>query len=258
MSAALLLTMALSTGQFNGGYYYSNGDYWSQPYYSGYNSGWYPGYSGWSPWSSGRYYTNYSYPAYSYPSYSYPSYGYSAYSSPTYGYSSYSNPTYSYPTATYGTASSACDVSTAQSSSGTYEERTAARPDLGAQHLVRMTDKGAFEPAQIKIQVGETVMWRNDSGKTHSVTADPAKAADPAHVSLPSGAEKFDSGDLAPGQTFSQSFSKAGIYHYICRPHEHKGMVGTIVVTDSSGQAIGHSADEAPAPAPANSGSRRY
>ena len=51
---------------------------------------------------------------------------------------------------------------------------------FGAEHLVRMTDRGAFEPAQIKINVGDTVLWRNDSGKTHSVTADPEKAADRA------------------------------------------------------------------------------
>jgi plastocyanin len=140
-------------------------------------------------------------------------------------------------------------------SSGTYGERSAARPDLGAEHFVRMTDRGGFEPAQIKINMGDTVTWRNESGKTHSVTADADKAADPAHVVLPKDAEKFDSGDIAPSQTFSQSFSTPGIYHYICRPHEHKGMVGTVIVMDPNAaeDSHEHSGSEAPPPAPEGS-----
>jgi plastocyanin len=236
MSTTLLLTMVLSAGQVDGGYYVSSGTYWSPAYDAGFDPYWSS-----TPFPR-AYYTGYRYRTYSYPVYSYPSYG----------YSSYSYPTFSSGTQTYVGTSGPCDVPVVSGSSGDYEEHSAARPDLGADHIVRMTDRGKFEPAQLKINVGDTVMWRNESGKTHSVTADPDKAANPAHVVLPEGAEKFDSGEIAPDQEFSQTFSKPGIYHYICGPHEHMGMVGTIIVMDPNAEESSsheHSTSEPPAPA---------
>jgi plastocyanin len=43
---------------------------------------------------------------------------------------------------------------------------------------------------------------------------------------------RWDSGDLAPGATYSVTFQPPGIYYYFCR--HHKGMQGTIVVGGSS------------------------
>jgi plastocyanin len=146
-----------------------------------------------------------------------------------------------------------------ESTSGGHEEHSAARPDFGADHMVRMVEKGGFEPAQIKIAVGDTITWRNDSGMTHSVTADPDKAANRAHVVLPEGAEKFDSGEIAPGQSFSQSFTTPGIYQYICQPHEHKGMVGTVIVMDPNAEeSTSHEQPAGEPPAPLPEGSSNY
>ena len=39
---------------------------------------------------------------------------------------------------------------------------------------------------------------------------------------------KFDSGDIAPGGTYSVTFQTPGTYRYYCK--HHQGMEGTIVV----------------------------
>jgi plastocyanin len=95
--------------------------------------------------------------------------------------------------------------------------------------VVEMGDV-AFMPDQVTVSVGDTVEWRNESGVTHTVTADPDLAADPANVELPEGAEAFDSGEVASGESFSYTFEQAGTYRYVCLPHERQGMLGTVVV----------------------------
>lgn len=87
-----------------------------------------------------------------------------------------------------------------------------------------------FLPETVTIRAGETIEWRNGSKLGHTVTADPEKAANPDHVQLPEGAATFDSGDLAPGETYRRTFDVPGTYQYFCIPHEAAGMVGTIVV----------------------------
>lgn len=95
---------------------------------------------------------------------------------------------------------------------------------------VNMGSQLTFEPASITIKAGETVDFVNGSPLIHTVTADPAKAREADNVSLPEGAETFDSGNLAPGESFSHTFTEPGTYQYFCIPHEAAGMTGTIVV----------------------------
>jgi len=76
----------------------------------------------------------------------------------------------------------------------------------------------AFQPASVEVQAGTTVTWTNSGAATHTVTAD-------------NGA--FDSGQLASGATFSQTFDTAGTFTYHCEIHPQ--MTGTIVVTEASG-----------------------
>ncbi|MBW3660824.1 MAG: hypothetical protein KY397_04235 [Gemmatimonadetes bacterium] len=87
-----------------------------------------------------------------------------------------------------------------------------------------------FQPDSVVIHAGETLEWRNDSKLTHTVTADPEKAAVSEHVRLPEGAETFDSGNLAPDESYRREFAVPGVYEYFCIPHEAAGMVGKIVV----------------------------
>jgi plastocyanin len=76
-----------------------------------------------------------------------------------------------------------------------------------------------FQPGTVNVQPGTTVKWVNKGRHKHTVTSDTGV---------------WDSGDLAPGATYSVTFSKPGTYYYHCR--HHKGMKGTIVV-DSGGSS---------------------
>jgi plastocyanin len=96
---------------------------------------------------------------------------------------------------------------------------------------VQLIDTLRFEPASLTVTRGTTVTWRNTGQVVHTVTDDPAKAANPVDAQLPSGAQPWDSGNLNPGQTFSHTFDVPGTYKYFCQPHEAAGMLGTINVT---------------------------
>jgi plastocyanin len=189
-------------------------------------------------------------------------YGY-AYSAP-YGYRSYyGSPSYSstYRSSNGGYARSSSGY--AQSSGGGYarssghQEHTAGyAPEAASQSkLVQMTDRG-FEPALIKVKVGDAVEWRNASSKIHTVTANPELVKNPAHVVLPDGAEPFHSEDVAPGGRFSHAFTVPGTYYYVCQPHEDMGMVGVVVVTDPA--KAQPPMPNAPTPARSQNGGRTY
>lgn len=108
----------------------------------------------------------------------------------------------------------------------------AAEADTAPAAAVEMTNALTFEPAEITIRAGESVRWTNPSDVPHTVTADASKAADPAHVVLPDGAEPFDSGMIDPGGAFTHTFEVPGRYRYFCIPHEAAGMIGEIVVEE--------------------------
>ena len=60
----------------------------------------------------------------------------------------------------------------------------------------------AFAPADVTVKVGQTVTWTNNDQMAHTVTG-----------------STFDSGQIAPGATFSFTFAKAGTYDYKCSIH---------------------------------------
>lgn len=131
------------------------------------------------------------------------------------------------------------------------ETRRVARPDFDRPaRTVRMTAQGRFEPAQITIRAGDQVEWRNDTSHPHTVTANPERAANPAHVVLPEGAEPFDSGEIAPGASFSYTFEVPGTYIYVCGPHEEQGMMGIVVVQNGNGAGRTSGTEGAPRPLP--------
>lgn len=101
--------------------------------------------------------------------------------------------------------------------------------------VVEMTTEFSFSPGTVEVPVGATVEWRNVSNVPHTVTADPALAADPTFVSLPQGAPPFDSGSIAPGGVFTQAFTVPGRYDYFCVPHQGFGMRGSVIVVEPGG-----------------------
>jgi plastocyanin len=61
-----------------------------------------------------------------------------------------------------------------------------------------------FRPADLVVDVGTTVMWRNTGEMAHTVTANDGS---------------FDSGNVAPGGTWSHRFDRPGVILYYCTPH---------------------------------------
>jgi plastocyanin len=75
---------------------------------------------------------------------------------------------------------------------------------------VRMVDN-AFEAKSITVDVGDEVTWTNAGAAPHTATAD-----------------DFDSGSVAPGETFTWTAEEPGTVTYVCT--FHPGMEGTITV----------------------------
>ena len=71
----------------------------------------------------------------------------------------------------------------------------------------------SFSPQNVDVLTGDTVVWRNDSTKTHNVKFD---------------TEGFDSGRLVPHSAANHQFSVPGVYPYICTIHT--GMTGVVGV----------------------------
>jgi plastocyanin len=84
----------------------------------------------------------------------------------------------------------------------------------------------APENVTVVIGVNNTVEWTNldtnNGGTDHTVTSQ----------SVPSGAASFDSGILAEGSNFTQTFTVPGTYEYHCTIHAW--MTGSVVVLASS------------------------
>jgi plastocyanin len=89
-----------------------------------------------------------------------------------------------------------------------------------------------FDPVGLWISPGQTVRWTNrDPGDSHTATAyHPDIKGRPRRS--PKDAKPWDSDFLLPDESYSVTLSQPGVYDYYCRPHEHAGMVGRIVVGD--------------------------
>jgi plastocyanin len=61
-----------------------------------------------------------------------------------------------------------------------------------------------YQPADLTVHVGETVVWKNDDIFPHTVSA-----AD----------QSFESGTIQPGASWTYVAKTAGAHAYICKPH---------------------------------------
>jgi plastocyanin len=77
------------------------------------------------------------------------------------------------------------------------------------------TSSRGFSPDEVTVVIGlnNTIVWTNRDTSPHTVT---------------SNGGAFDSGNMAPGQTFTFTFTAPGTYEYHCT--YHPWMVGTVVV----------------------------
>ncbi|HEX9014329.1 MAG TPA: plastocyanin/azurin family copper-binding protein [Anaerolineaceae bacterium] len=90
--------------------------------------------------------------------------------------------------------------------------------------------QSTFSPAEISVPRGSTITWQNIATYPQTVTCDPSKAGKFPDVSLPAGAQPFDSGELYPGQTWSYTFNVPGSYLYFSRYTPIPSVVGTVRV----------------------------
>lgn len=87
----------------------------------------------------------------------------------------------------------------------------------GATHVVNVSDF-AYEPASLKIAVGDTVRWVWTDG-THTVTEGKSCTAK---------AGGFDSGRHTAAFTYEHTFDAAGTFDYFCDYREHCTMMGQV------------------------------
>ncbi|GAB7095012.1 hypothetical protein JCM30237_21650 [Halolamina litorea] len=110
----------------------------------------------------------------------------------------------------------------------------------GTTHTVDMTDDLVFDPAEVTVAAGDTVVWENVGTIGHSATA--------YEDEIPEGAEFWASGgfdaeqpardgypeqgDIPGGESYEHTFETVGTHEYFCIPHESVGMLGTLEVVE--------------------------
>jgi len=96
-------------------------------------------------------------------------------------------------------------------------------PATRSVHVSIIPDASAYvtgyDPDNITVMIGvnNTVIWTNNDNEPHTVTATDGS---------------FDSGNMNPGATFTYTFTKPGVYSYICT--YHPWMRGYVTVLEHS------------------------
>lgn len=68
-----------------------------------------------------------------------------------------------------------------------------------------------YDPKELHVDPGDTVVWTNHGSRTHTVTSDD---------------KEFNSGRMTRGDSFSHTFNEEGYFFYHCNFHGSKGQVG--------------------------------
>lgn len=100
--------------------------------------------------------------------------------------------------------------------SGTADpNQPSSAPATGAVNIVDY----AYDPATTSIRAGDTLVWTNFGRAPHTVTAKD---------------QSFDSGTLAPGGTYSRTFTSPGTFTYFCTIHPE---MQAVVAVGAAGDA---------------------
>ncbi|MEM1190768.1 MAG: pseudoazurin [Pseudomonadota bacterium] len=102
---------------------------------------------------------------------------------------------------------------------------TTAGTATAAEHIVKMLNQGdtgqmVFEPAFVKVEVGDTVVFAPEQPGLHNSHA----------TFMPEGAEGWTS---EPDTELKVTLNTEGVYLYVCQPHIVFGMVGVIQVGEA-------------------------
>jgi plastocyanin len=103
--------------------------------------------------------------------------------------------------------------------------------------VVELTDDLVFDPDELTVSNGDTVVWENVGSVEHSVTAYADQIPDGSAYFASGGfgseqaaRDAYPEGSIAGGESFEHPFETTGTYEYFCIPHEGAGMTGTIEV----------------------------
>jgi len=125
---------------------------------------------------------------------------------------------------------------------GTAGAAGAAAAQEGTTHTVDMTDDLVFDPDEISIEPGDTVVWENVGSIGHTVTAYEDDIPEEAEYFASGGFESeqaardaYPEGDIGGGDSYEHTFEVEGTYEYFCIPHESAGMLGTVNVGTGGG-----------------------
>ncbi len=108
-------------------------------------------------------------------------------------------------------------------------------PPPPMQAVVSVTDSG-FSPPSLTVALGATVTWVNQGNVVHTASSIPQQPwGPPAAFYSPN---YFDSGGLAPGQSFSFTFGRVGRYSYTSLTDQNPAnqmytMSGLLTVVDT-------------------------
>jgi plastocyanin len=127
-------------------------------------------------------------------------------------------------------AASASPAAAAAGASPVAAAKPAATPTPTPAATVTITPDLRFDPQQVTVNAGDTVLWRNTARSPQTVTCDPIRATDKSHVALPSGADPFDSGVINANGSYAQRFDVSGTYTYFSIPNESQNMTGQVIV----------------------------
>jgi plastocyanin len=97
---------------------------------------------------------------------------------------------------------------------------TGEEPGIPVEDLTITVTDNQFNPPELTIPVGSTVVWNQNGASQHTITADDGS---------------FDSGPLASGMTYNVIFDEPGEYPYYCSLHggpQGQGMSGIIIVVE--------------------------
>ena len=94
------------------------------------------------------------------------------------------------------------------------------QPASSATHVV-VIKQMHFDPQTVSAKVGDTVQWKNQDIFTHTVTANDGS---------------FDSGPIAPGQSWTKTFMVPKTVGYHCRPHPNMSAQLSVVTGEEAEQ----------------------
>jgi plastocyanin len=127
----------------------------------------------------------------------------------------------------------------------TSETQSATTPGTSSSNsTVIMIENYAFSPAQLTITAGTTVTWINQDSVGHTVTeGSPDSPTPPAQRTFDSsnGTDGANVLTIAPGKSYSFTFTTPGEYDYYCLPHSFmRGHITVLPAQTSESQSFGY------------------